>query len=454
MITVSVETEQVVHISEAPEASHHRSGLAYIPGTALRGAFAKRWILENGPPDRSNPKRDEFVALFHRDVRWPVLAPPGATAEPLSAMVHKYGRPADCKNHRLDRAEALASGSESDTRKCRSCGSRLESAKGTWVGTSQAALTFSDRTRVGLESVGGAGGRRHRAADGELFSRRGIAGRSPLKGGGNTLTGQIGQVEPWLTALADNGDGIEIRLGGQRSVDGLCRAHLTAGGGSPNPPVPRADHKVILRALSPAMFVDDAGRPSLVPRLGELAAVLGSACRVVGRWVRPTTIGGWDVVSGVPKPEEIGVIAGSTWVVELEEPATVEKLSELGSGIGLRQAEGYGQVAVNPAAYVDQSTVSASEDPPPGQVRGLATNLQRAFGHKPGDNLRWQVGLLLDLASQKASGQTEAEGVVDQAMTRARFVKLSASEREVLVKVADQDAETIKLVATLIRAGI
>ena len=112
-----------------------------------------------------------------------------------------------------------------------------------------------------------------------------------------------------------------------------------------NPPDPgHDDGPLVIRLNGPAVFVDQAGRPSLGPDPG---LDLDDAVVVERSWARPVTWTGWHAASGLPKPEELCASPGSTY--RLTGPAAAlrglaERLPR--EGIGLRRAEGFGDVQV------------------------------------------------------------------------------------------------------------
>lgn len=455
--------EQSVQVAERPEASFHRPAVEYVTGTSLRGAFASRWIAENDlPANLDASKLAEFTALFHGEISWGMLRENGASVTPLSALTHKYDPAPGCVNPQgFDRAHLLNTDAPGFVGQRCGCGGWLEPGKGKWRGTTAA----QSRTRAGLQDVGG---RREQARDGHLFTREGIAA-------GVTLNAHIGGRHPWLNNLAAGDESITIRLGSQLSVHGRCTATLTdqQDGHDAQPARLGDPNVVIIRAESPAVFVDGGGRPQLEPWTVELAERVGTDCDIVARWARPTAIGGWDLASGLPKPEEIAAIAGSTWVIKFTEPLDRTALAELATGVGLRRVEGYGAVTINPPPYTQpgqpELVVETSTEPEASAaasqvdavagvpvvvsaVRAAATDIRQQFRNEQAD---WAAGLLIELASEKlSSSNDDAAAAVDRASSRSRFTELSALQRQTLRSAATHPAETITKIATLIKAGL
>jgi hypothetical protein len=111
---------------------------------------------------------------------------------------------------------------------------------------------------------------------------------------------------------------------------------------------------LIVRLTSPAIIVDDAGRPALDP-VAEILRVLGlpsSSVESSRCWTRPVRVGGWHAASGLPKPVELAMELGSVVLLHFHEPPGLEGLLRLArDGVGLRRIEGFGSVQVNPPPW-------------------------------------------------------------------------------------------------------
>lgn len=130
----------------------------------------------------------------------------------------------------------------------------------------------------------------------------------------------------------------------------------------------RADGAMVVRLTSPAIIVDDAGRPTLDP-VPEILRVLGmplsSAEKARSRcWTRPVRAGGWHAASGLPKPAELGMELGSVLVLHFREQPSPESLQHLAlEGIGLRRIEGFGSVQLNPPPWRRARALPAAKVP-------------------------------------------------------------------------------------------
>src|SRR5262249_48620931 len=129
-----------------------------------------------------------------------------------------------------------------------------------------------------------------------------------------------------LPTLAELGP---IRVGGRRTTHGRAAVSIRDGVLPPRAQR-RQDGCLVVRLRSSGVFIDDHGRPSRDPNAGELADVLGYRARVVRRWVRWHTVGGWHIASGLPKPAELAVAPGSVYLIETDREVTEDALAALG----------------------------------------------------------------------------------------------------------------------------
>ena len=91
------------------------------------------------------------------------------------------------------------------------------------------------------------------------------------------------------------------------------------------------------------------GRPRPEPSRTELTRVLGCEAWVERRWTRWQEAGGWHVASGLPKPAELAVAAGSAFIIRTERTVATADLHRLAHrGVGLRRHEGFGDLAGPP----------------------------------------------------------------------------------------------------------
>src|SRR6202007_735092 len=115
-----------------------------------------------------------------------------------------------------------------------------------------------------------------------------------------------------------------------------------------------------IRLASPAIFVDAAGRPMLRPGSADL-----DGATLEESWFRPVTWKGWHAASRLPKPEETCAATGSTYLLSGDAGALrriAERLQR--DGIGLRRAEGFGEVEVVTRPWRPLATASGEPDEP------------------------------------------------------------------------------------------
>lgn len=297
--------------------------MEHIPGSSVRGALAAVWLVRNGISRPDTPKREEFLRLFEGGVRYGALLRPGTEFMSLAVFGHKYAPGPGCRTVDYDRAL----GQEPPT-ECGQCGSPIEQRKGLH-GKRKAPVR---RTSVAMGDDG-------TATDGALFTRETLAPGQEFRG---TVTGPG-------DALAVLADLKQVRVGGRRTTHGLADVTIRPGGGPPLPEV-REDGLLVVRLRSPGIFTDDYGRPSRDPSAAELTEALGgNQAQVRDRWTRWEQAGGWHVASGLPKPQELAVAAGSTYLVHTERvPADSELAAFSARGLGLRRHEGFGDLAPPP----------------------------------------------------------------------------------------------------------
>jgi CRISPR-associated protein Csx10 len=298
------------------------STMDHIPGSVVRGAFAAAWLARNGISRPGTPGRAEFLRLFEGGVRFGALLPDGAEIQPLSVVGHKYPVREDCQDAEFDRAAGPQPSS------CPQCESPLEPVRGLRGEKPRTGR----RTSVSIDETG-------IARDGVLFTRESLSQ-------GQVFRGALAAGDPaLLDVLASLGT---VRVGGRRTTHGLADVSIR----DVPPPAPEQidDHHLVVRLRSPGIFTDDRGRPSRDPNPSELEDLLGPGTEVADRWTRWHQAGGWHVASGLPKPTELAVAAGSTYVIYSERPVEPSLLAHLGQrGLGLRRHEGFGDLAERPA---------------------------------------------------------------------------------------------------------
>ena len=441
VLRVTVTARQRLALGVGSEVSYFTDTHRYAPGSVLRGALAATWIAENGPPTTATDAAT-FRELFDGPIRYGPLFVTGTVVVPVSARLCKYPQhKKGCQYQAVDAAF------ETGTR-CPACSGPLESGKGQVILPADVSLERITRTSISKETG--------KAAEGELYAH----GALPA---GTTLTGYIYGRAPWLENPR------RLRLGGRRTVGGAADYQAAplppaaaeqlpaewpglALAAADGPPASPGDgSRLIIRLASPAVFVDQAGRPSLEP---GPALDLGGAT-VERRWARPVTWSGWHAASRLPKPDEICAVAGSTY--EISGPdAVLRDLAERlpWEGIGLRRNEGFGDIRVayrpwRPPALVDRQDFQAADTAVIGWLRDL-----RALSLDPAQ-LRWVAGalrelqLVRELRPSADSEQDTTAGLLDRAAAEG----FSGRQREGLTALFSQpDAQQLRDLTTLLLA--
>lgn len=323
MSEITLALRQPAQIGDRAREDFVLSTLDYIPGTVVRGALAAAWLAGHGVSQPGTKERAEFLRLFEGPVRFGALLRTGTEFPSLSLVGHKYTATDDCAVREYDLALV-----DDAPLQCPGCGSPFEPGKKLRGGR-------PDKKRRTSVSIGEDGV----ARSGQLFTRETLAA-------GQDFTGTIVAPDPGdLGTLAALGP---VRVGGRRTTHGLAAVTIRDAGQPPTAQV-RADGKLVIRLRSPGIFTDRQGRPIPEPDQAELRHVLGMEAKVERRWTRWQQAGGWHVASGLPKPAELAVAAGSTYLIETERTVPASTLQALGHrGLGLRRHEGFGDLAPPP----------------------------------------------------------------------------------------------------------
>jgi CRISPR-associated protein Csx10 len=318
--------------------------LRHIPGSAVRGALAARWVERHGADERF---RDIFLSgrvRFH-DARADIDGHE-AFVVPLSFVTSKE-RPLEA--HTAD----LVTGAQ------RPAGVPLRRVRGemTLDGVVRAGGpptvvrsrigTFGDEDHAEGTPDPARDGRARRglAAEGMLFSETRLAA-------GTTFTARVSGDGTLLAELAERllpAQGPDsLRVGRSRTVLGL--AEVAWGDVAPTTPADVSSDDVhTLVALSDLVLLDVFQRSIADLDATALAAMFGIARDEVevlpGGEVRATEVGGWDGPNRMPARVDRAVRAGST--VRFRAPADAVRRLAADPWVGWRRAEGHGHVAID-----------------------------------------------------------------------------------------------------------
>lgn len=315
---ITVILEQPVAAGTGPRPDYRNPTHNHIPGAVLRGACAAEWIRRLGPPAPGEPHRAQFLEIFEGEGVFGPLYKAGSLPTPISVWHHKYGPAEKCLTLWWDAAYAESSPS------CNKCHQRLEQSKG----KPRTKAEELHRTRVALDLDGV-------ARDGLLFRTDALADSQVFTG---WVSGRA------VEAFSPPGVAIDfLRLGGDRSTSGLASVQVDRTA-QPDLLERGKDRSVVLRLAAPGIFIDDAGLPANAPDTAELADALGvDTATVADSWTRWGEAAGWHGASGLSKPTERCVTAGSTYLVQCDKAPADEALRRLRvRGLGLRRREGFG----------------------------------------------------------------------------------------------------------------
>ena len=328
MTALTLTLRQPAQLGDRPRDDFVLTTMGHLPGAAVRGALAAAWIEVNGEP--SGQKRAEFLRLFEGGVRFGALLRPGTEFDSLAVVRHKY-EPADtCQVVDYDRAAG-----DIPPARCndRDCDSPLEPARpGLFLDNDEDAPAIRRRTSVAIGESGV-------ARRGQLFTRETLLPDQ-------RFTGTLVADDPAdLTALQELG---RVRIGGRRTTHGLADIAISEDA-PPQEPQQLNGTTLVLRLRTPGIFTDEFGRPYPEPGHAELTRILGCKAWVERRWTRWQEAGGWHAASGLPKPAELAVAAGSAFLIRTERTVATADLQRLARrGVGLRRHEGFGDLAGPP----------------------------------------------------------------------------------------------------------
>lgn len=315
---VTVTLAQPVAAGTGPRPDYRSPTHQHIPGAVLRGACAAEWIRRFDVPKPGKAHRARFLEIFEGDGVFGPLYKKGTLPVPISVLTHKYGPTERCRKLWWDVAVDA-----DPPATCPECSQQLERSKGKpW-----AEVGELHRTRAALDLT--------------AVARKEQLFRTDALARGQIFTGWVSG--PAVDAFCPDGTDIQwLRLGGDRSTSGLARVQVDR---TAAPESLETDGTVVvLRLAAPGIFVDDAGLPTDEPDPAELAGVLGvGAANVQSKWVRWGEAAGWHVASGLPKPSERCVTAGSTYLIGCDVAPDEDALRRLRvRGVGLRRREGFG----------------------------------------------------------------------------------------------------------------
>jgi CRISPR-associated protein Csx10 len=380
--TVTMTARQHLSLGTRPTGTAPTRTHRHIPGSVLRGALAAVWIAAHGTPDRLHAGRNpqlyrEFTALFEGAVRYEPLFAPGWQVVPMSVRRCKYRSSVQCTAWCADEAFT-----DPPPARCGVCQGPVENAKGgvePAMGSTDGLIAQTVRLAINDATA--------TAAEGQLFTREALRPRTADGRSPRTFTGRIvipndlpAPARTWLTTPRP------VRVGGRRGTSGLTDLALAPEITSPSAVT---GHRLALRLTSPALLTDACGLPVTAPSQDEISQFLGTHATIERQWVRYERVGGWHLASNLPKPEELAISAGSTYLLNLADPLDPQRTAALTTrGLGLRRAEGFGACTIadtawQPPAVADNvDRPATAEDPAENKAQHVA-RLLLDTGHGP-----------------------------------------------------------------------
>jgi CRISPR-associated protein Csx10 len=425
VLQVTVEARQRLALGTGAEVSFFTDSHAFVPGSVLRGALAAAWIAEHGPPGRANSRTTSFRELFDGQIRYGPLYADGSQVVPVSVWTCKYPAGAACSQEAVDAAFEHGT-------LCRACDGPLEQGKGQILLPPDISMERTTRTSIDHRTA--------RAKEHELYAHAAMPA-------GTTFRGLIHGRAAWLEHARP------LRLGGRRTVGGSAD-YRAEPAGQPSGGQPLTDAgTLVIRLASPAIFVDEAGRPVTAPGPLDLDGATPDRS-----WARPVTWAGWHAASRLPKPEETCAVAGSTY--QLSGPA--DQLRRLAArlqrdGIGLRRTEGFGDIEIVTRPWRPRAAADGAQEP--GSETAALDWHRKILDLGLGDGMRrWVISSLRELQlhrARHAAGSAEAGKLAVELLERAASARFSGRQRNVLGELfGEPDLAVLSDVTILLAAGL
>jgi CRISPR-associated protein Csx10 len=176
-------------------------------------------------------------------------------------------------------------------------------------------------------------------------------------------------------------------------------------------------------------------------------------------WTRPVTVTGWHAASGLPKPEELCAVTGSTYRLS-GPPERLRRLADRlqRDGIGLRRTEGFGDIDVvtGPWRPMVADTRSALESGAEAASLEWQRNI-RDLGLSA-DLRRWVVGALRELQLHRARNAADTAGadwLAGELLARPAADEFSGRQRDKLRNLfAETSLDLLRDVTTLLAADL
>lgn len=334
-LLLSIELLQDAAAPVRPQAGNVEFSADHLPASVIRGALATAWIRTHGlPASAALNLRNQFENWFEQGgIGVGPALPIGHVFQPMYVQFCKYLGTEACASVAVD--TAFADDDAEQVTQCPECDGPLAYGKGKVIPLSSevASPGLVHRTRVEIGDDGV-------AEDGQLFTEERIPAGTELL---VSLRAE-GDASEWLHGL----HGTTAWFGANRSTQGMAMLSVEEQA-EPPASAERTDGRVLVRLESPAVLLDHFGANQLTPTAGDIVGAANTGAVIVQQWVRHQVVGGWHAASGLPRPLDTAIAAGSAFL--LEGVGLDAARDECASGIGVRRAEGLGQVTVNPPRF-------------------------------------------------------------------------------------------------------
>ena len=321
----------------------------FIPGAALRGHLAQRWLRDRADDERFRHLFESGAVRFH--TAHPTAGPEPTLPAPLSRRTCKINpfEPGHFSDDTLtlDSAPVCTAHGDPAPNEQATATKRVRGVlapDGVVIDPGQLMVT---RGRIGtVDDATGSGLAAHQA----LFTERRIGADTAFV---FEIDGAAEDLEA-IAALLDP-DGDVVTVGRARSVLGAVEVGAHELQELPVTPI-ADDGPITLTFLSDTVLVDVWHRsvvalddPEVLARLLTMELdhpVAAESIELYGSAVRATTVGGWDGRDRWHKPIEPAIAAGSAIRFTCTDRAALSLLAAR-SALGWRTAEGFGRIAID-----------------------------------------------------------------------------------------------------------
>lgn len=332
-------------LRQRKRADNILESVPYVPGSALRGALAQRWLSHRSADDRF--RRIFQSGLVRFEHAYPLAGEVPTRPAPLTLMGCKldpFGDGHVLRDIALDEGLQLCEADDHGDRPA------ALKRRRDFVGVEgldaspqlPGVLVSEDEAMVSRQRIGTLNDGTRRAEQGSLFEERLIARDTRFA---MSIVGPREDIDELLaaTGLTPHSE-VALSVGRSRTVMGGLDVTFEEPVDR-RPPAPVEGDRHVLWFTSATVLLD--GYQRSVSALGE-ASVLASevlACdpnlvKVHQQAVRTTPTGGWDALHGLSKPVDAAIVPGSVVVFSAPDEAVAALAAR--PGIGWRQAEGLG----------------------------------------------------------------------------------------------------------------